>query len=68
MTQEEIFNIVEGQNGKECEVTFKDGTKKTAIYFGTSVDVDDKNQKSLVLSEGKAEKAYPYSDVKLIVF
>lgn len=68
MQIEDIYAAVEGNIGKLCEVTFKDGSKKrNVILHGTTGDTTvSPTPLYLILSEGKGQKNYPFSDLESI--
>ena len=68
MQIEDIYATVEGNIGKVCEVTFKDGSKTgKVILHGTDGDTEfSPAALYLVLSYGKGKKNYPFSEIKSI--
>ena len=69
MKTSEIFELVEGKNGKVCEIIFKDGTNTgQVIYYGTSTDKNDNYKKYVVISQEKKEQMFPYSEIESIKF
>ena len=69
MKTSEIFELVEGKNGKVCEITFKNGTKTgQVVYYGTSTDKNDNYKKYVVISQEKKQEKFPYSEIESIKF
>lgn len=69
MKTSEIFKLVEGKNGKLCEIIFKDGTiTGKVIYYGTSTDQNDGYKKYVVISKEKKQQKFPYSEIETIKF
>ena len=70
MQIEDVYTAVEGNFGKVCEVTLKDGTKTgKVILLGTTADTTiSPSPLYLILSHGKGEKNYTFSEIETINF
>ena len=70
MKIDEIYAAVEGNIGKSCEVTLKDGSRmRNVIYHGTMGDTSfSPPQFYLIVSEGKGENKISFYDIESINF